>query len=62
MTIDVPYDSNARTAIGVSPMWRRLKRRARRNAATGRAVGAVHHPGPNQVLFASDAYPAAFIR
>ena len=54
ITIDVPFDANARPAIGPRP------------PQTGSANGTMRSgspwalcitPGPNQVLFSSDAYP-----
>ncbi len=52
MTIDVPVDPNARPAIGAKPAPN-----ATGTMAPGAPWTVCITPGPNQVLFASDAYP-----
>jgi DNA-binding beta-propeller fold protein YncE len=51
-TIDVPADANARPAIGAKPA-----QNATGTMAPGAPWAICITPGPNQVLFASDAYP-----
>ncbi|MDB5809725.1 MAG: hypothetical protein JWN94_1847 [Betaproteobacteria bacterium] len=58
MTIDVPYDANARTAIGVRPDVAKVEASgAQKTQLPGAPWALCITPGPNQVLFASDAYP-----
>ena len=58
MTIDVPYDPNARPAIGVKPDVEKLEASGAVLTMTpGSPWALCITPGPNQVLFASDAYP-----
>ena len=54
ITIDVPFDPNARPAIGPS-----LRRTASANGTmqAGSPWALCITPGPNQVLYSSDAYP-----
>jgi streptogramin lyase len=53
MTIDVPFDRNARPAIGNKPDPDAIKG----TFAPGAPWTLCITPGPNQVLFTSDAYP-----
>jgi hypothetical protein len=58
MTIDVPYDPKARPAIGNMPDLAKIE--ASGGAKTlmpGSPWALCITPGPNQVLYASDAYP-----
>jgi len=58
MTIDVPYDPNTRPAIGAKPDIEKLKASGAQLTQTpGSPWALCITPGPNQVLFASDAYP-----
>ena len=58
MTIDVPYDQSARTAIGVKPDVAKVEASgAQKTQLPGAPWALCISPGPNQVLFASDAYP-----
>ena len=58
MTIDVPYDPNARTAIGSKPDIAKLEASGAQLTQTPGAPWVLCiTPGPNQVLYASDAYP-----
>jgi hypothetical protein len=58
MTIDVPYDPNARPAIGAKPDFEKMKASgAVMTMAPGSPWALCITPGPNQVLFASDSYP-----
>src|SRR4029077_17144295 len=57
-TIDVPYDSKARPAIGNLPDLAKIE--ASGNPKTlmpGSPWAVCITPGPNQVLYASDAFP-----
>src|SRR5207248_9767774 len=51
ITIDVPFDPNSRPAIGNKPS------QTRGTMAPGAPWALCITPGPNQVLFSSDAYP-----
>ena len=58
MTIDVPYDSNARPAIGNKPDVAKLEASGAQMTQTpGSPWVLCITPGPNQVLYSSDAYP-----
>jgi len=58
MTIDVPYDPEAQPAIGNKPDVQKLiKSGAVLTQTPGAPWALCITPGPNQVLFASDAYP-----
>ncbi len=58
MTIDVPYDPNARTAILSRPDVAKVEASgAQKTQLPGAPWALCITPGPNQVLFASDAYP-----
>jgi len=58
MTIDVPYDPDAQPAIGGKPDVQKLiKSGAVLTQTPGAPWALCITPGPNQVLFASDAYP-----
>ena len=58
MTIDVPYDASARTAIGAKPDVAKVEASgAQKTQLPGAPWALCITPGPNQVLFASDAYP-----
>src|SRR6185369_8245386 len=58
MTIDVPYDANARTAIGAKPDVEKVEASgAQKTQLPGAPWALCITPGPNQVLYASDAYP-----
>jgi DNA-binding beta-propeller fold protein YncE len=58
MTIDVPYDANARTAIGAKPDVAKVEASgAQKTQLPGAPWALCITPGPNQVLYASDAYP-----
>lgn len=54
ITIDVPFDPNALPPIGNKPM---LPITGNQTIAPGSPWAICITPGPNQVLFASDAYP-----
>jgi DNA-binding beta-propeller fold protein YncE len=54
ITIDVPFDPNARPAIGNKP---ELPITGPQTMAPGAPWAICISPAPNQVLFASDAYP-----
>ena len=54
--IDVPFDENAKPAIGNKPDLTNYLQTGGSFAAR-RALGALHHAGPNQVLYSSDSYP-----
>jgi DNA-binding beta-propeller fold protein YncE len=54
ITIDVPFDSNARPAIGAKPSQADS---ANGTMKAGSPWALCITPGPNQVLFSSDAYP-----
>jgi hypothetical protein len=54
IVIDVPYDSNARTAIGNKP---KLPMTGNQAMAPGAPWAICITPPPNQVLFSSDGYP-----
>src|SRR5450631_3240382 len=54
MTIDVPFDPNARPAIGPKPV-QTVSGNGTMQAGSPWAICIT--PGPNQVLFSSDAYP-----
>jgi DNA-binding beta-propeller fold protein YncE len=56
--IDVPYDSSAQPAIGARPDVAKLEASgAPLTMAPGAPWALCITPGPNQVLFASDAFP-----
>ena len=56
--IDVPYDSSAQPAIGEKPDMAKLEASgAPLTMAPGAPWAVCITPGPNQVLFASDAFP-----
>ena len=58
MTIDVPYDPNARPAILSKPDIAKIEASgAQKTQLPGSPWALCITPGPNQVLFASDAYP-----
>jgi streptogramin lyase len=58
MRIDVPYDPAARPAIGNRPDFAKLEASGGPlTMAPGSPWALCITPGPNQVLFASDAYP-----
>ncbi len=54
ITIDVPFDPNARPAIGSKPI---LPIKGAQTMAPGSPWAICITPPPNQVLFSSDAYP-----
>ena len=54
ITIDVPFDPNARPAIGNKPV---LPIKGSQTMAPGSPWALCITPAPNQVLFSSDAYP-----
>ena len=54
ITIDVPFDANARPAIGNKPV---LPIMGAQTMAPGSPWAICITPAPNQVLFSSDAYP-----
>jgi DNA-binding beta-propeller fold protein YncE len=54
INIDVPYDSNARPAIGNKPV---LPIKGSQTMAPGAPWAICITPPPNQVLFSSDAFP-----
>lgn len=54
ITIDVPFDPNARPAIGNKPA---LQSTGNQTMASGSPWAICITPPPNQVLFSSDAYP-----
>jgi len=54
ITIDVPFDANARPAIGNKPV---LPITGAQTMAPGSPWAICITPAPNQVLFSSDAYP-----
>jgi hypothetical protein len=54
ITIDVPFDPNARPAIGNKPV---LPIKGAQTMAPGSPWAICITPAPNQVLFVSDAYP-----
>jgi len=54
ITIDVPFDPNARPAIGNKPI---LPIKGAQTMAPGSPWAICITPPPNQVLFSSDAYP-----
>ena len=54
ITIDVPFDPNARPAIGNKPV---LPIKGSQTMAPGSPWAICITPAPNQVLFSSDAYP-----
>lgn len=54
ITIDVPFDANARPAIGNSPV---LPLRDAQTMAPGSPWAICITPAPKQVLYVSDAYP-----
>ncbi len=56
ITIDVPYDPNAKPAIGNKPNLP-LPFGTPQTMAPGAPWAVCITPGPNQVLYASDAYP-----
>ncbi len=56
ITIDVPYDSNAKPAIGPKPSLP-MPAGQPQTMAPGSPWTVCITPGPNQVLYASDAYP-----
>ena len=53
ITIDVPFDPNARQAIGPKPS----QADSAKTMKSGSPWALCITPGPNQVLFSSDAYP-----
>src|SRR5215469_2303986 len=55
ITIDVPFDPNARPAIGNKPV---LPIKGAQTMAPGSPWAICITPPPNQVLFSSDAYPS----
>jgi sugar lactone lactonase YvrE len=58
MTIDVPYDPGARTAIGAKPDVAKVEASgAQKTQLPGAPWALCITPGPNQMLYASDAYP-----
>ncbi len=58
MTIDVPYDPAARTALGAKPDVAKVEASgAQQTQLPGAPWALCITPGPNQVLYASDAYP-----
>jgi DNA-binding beta-propeller fold protein YncE len=58
MTIDVPYDKNARPAILAVPDFAKVEAAGgQKTQFPGSPWALCITPGPNQVLFASDAYP-----
>jgi NHL repeat len=58
MTIDVPYDANAEPAILSKPDVAKVEASgAQKTQLPGSPWALCITPGPNQVLFASDAYP-----
>jgi sugar lactone lactonase YvrE len=58
MTIDVPYDPNARPAIGNKPDVAKIQASgAVQTMMPGSPWALCITPGPNQVLYASDSYP-----
>jgi DNA-binding beta-propeller fold protein YncE len=58
MTIDVPVDPNARTAILGKPDMAKIEASGgQKTQFPGSPWALCITPGPNQVLFASDAYP-----
>jgi DNA-binding beta-propeller fold protein YncE len=54
ITIDVPFDPNARPAIGNKPV---LPLKGPQTMAPGSPWAICITPAPNQVLYVSDAYP-----
>ena len=56
-TIDVPYDSNARPAIGNLPDVGKMEALANKVMMPGAPWAVCITPGPNQVLYTSDAFP-----
>jgi sugar lactone lactonase YvrE len=54
ITIDVPFDPNARPAIGNKPV---LPLRGAQTMASGSPWAICITPAPNQALYVSDAYP-----
>lgn len=56
ITIDVPYDPNAKPAIGNKPVLP-MPAGVTQTQAPGAPWALCITPGPNQVLYASDAYP-----
>ena len=57
MTIDVPFDPNARPAIGNKPDVAKVEASGAQTQSPGAPWALCITPGPNQVLYASDAYP-----
>lgn len=58
MTIDVPYDPDARPAIGAKPDVAKIEASGGVMTQTpGSPWALCITPGPNQVLYSSDAYP-----
>jgi DNA-binding beta-propeller fold protein YncE len=56
-TIDVPYDSKARPAIGNTPDVSKMEALANKVMMPGAPWAVCITPGPNQVLYTSDAFP-----
>ncbi|HXZ55117.1 MAG TPA: peptidyl-alpha-hydroxyglycine alpha-amidating lyase family protein [Burkholderiales bacterium] len=56
-TIDVPYDSKARPAIGNMPDVGKMEALANKVMMPGAPWTVCITPGPNQVLYTSDAFP-----
>jgi DNA-binding beta-propeller fold protein YncE len=59
ITIDVPFDANARPAIGNKPV---LPINGSQTMAPGSPWAICVTPAPNQVLYVSDAYPGRVYR
>ena len=56
-TIDVPYDPKARPAIGNSPDVSKMETLLNKVMMPGAPWAVCITPGPNQVLYTSDAFP-----
>jgi DNA-binding beta-propeller fold protein YncE len=56
-TIDVPYDSKARPAIGNLPDVAKMETLTNKVMMPGAPWAVCITPGPNQVLYTSDAFP-----
>jgi len=56
-TIDVPYDSKARPAIGNLPDLAKIEASGTKTMMPGAPWTVCITPGPNQVLYVSDAFP-----
>src|SRR5215831_2045025 len=57
ITIDVPYDPKARPAIGNHPDVSKIETLANKVMMPGAPWAVCITPGPNQVLYTSDAFP-----